>query len=222
MELFYSLPLSKTATNGASWATLEARFPELQVFANVTLSSYQTQTPERFAPFQSSWAEAYIVTPQTPMTHVGAWSWPSQRDNTVYLLTDRMTFYLQVNNGANNNPPTTASAVANIHNLTASAGLNFNKAIKQTHLAIYGEDGTVIGTRTSVQLEGGAEFDEEETGEKLLLEAEAVSGLHRDSLQVTAFHPRDVAHSPHFRVDPSTGRPEPLNTAAADRHPFRG
>jgi hypothetical protein len=100
--------------------------------------------------------------------------------------------------------------------------LDFNKAVKQTHVAIYDEDGTVLGTRTSVQLEGGAEFDEEETGEQLLLEAEAVSGLHRDSLQVTAFHPRDVEHSSHFRVEPSTGRPEPLNTAAADRHPFRG
>jgi hypothetical protein len=46
--------------------------------------------PERFISFQSSWAEAYIVTPETPMSVVAGFPFPTRRDNTVFLTTDRL------------------------------------------------------------------------------------------------------------------------------------
>ena len=66
--IFFTTPLIKTASNGSSWTHVDAYFNETQVFANVLLSAYRYQLPERFMSFQPSWAEAYIVTPQTPMS----------------------------------------------------------------------------------------------------------------------------------------------------------
>ena len=74
--VFFTSPLTRTATQGGTWAKVDAYFPELQVFANVLLSRFGTQTPERFTPFQLSRVEAYIVTPETPMTSAGTVSFP--------------------------------------------------------------------------------------------------------------------------------------------------
>src|SRR5262245_45615324 len=104
--IFFTSPLSKSASNGAAWAQVDALFPTVQVFANVLLSEYRSQTPERFSGFQPSWAQAWIVTPETPMMHFGTTSVPTRRDNTVYLRTDRLSFHLQVSNGGGGNPAT--------------------------------------------------------------------------------------------------------------------
>ena len=103
------------------WAEVEAFFPELQVFANVLLSRYGTQSPERFTPFQITRAEANIVSPQTPTTTVGGIAVPSRLDNTVYLKTNRLTFWLAVNNGSSAMPAAYASAVGIIYDTSPAS-----------------------------------------------------------------------------------------------------
>jgi hypothetical protein len=218
--IFFTTPLSKTASTGASWAHVDAYFPRLQVFANVLLSAYRTQTPESFTGFQPSWAEAYIVTPETPMTTLGfGISFPTTRDNTVFLTTDHLTFWLQVSNGGSSNPPASASAVGVIYDFAPAATFDLKNSVKQLDLAVHTEDGTVIGTHKSIQLDGGPDFDEEETRERVLTEAHAVSGLERGALQVATFRPDELPATFDVRVNPSTGRAEALDTG--ERHPFR-
>jgi hypothetical protein len=206
--IFFTAPLVKTASNGASWARVDAFFPELQVFANVLLSAYRTQTPERFSGFQPSWAEAYIVTPETPMTSVGFVSIPTRRDNTVYLKTDRLTFWLQVSNGGSANLPTSASAVGIIYDTTPAGAFELKSAVRRLDLAVHDEDGTVVGTHHLLQLEGGPDFDEEETRERALAEAHAVSEREQGSLRVTSFGYDEIPPNADFKVDMSTGRPK--------------
>jgi hypothetical protein len=217
--IFFSTPLIKTASNGASWTHVDAYFNRTQVFANVLLSAYRYQLPERFMSFQSSWAEAYIVTPETPMSVVAGFPFPTRRDNTVFLTTDRLTFWLQVNNGGSNNPPTSASAVGVIYDYAPAATFDFTKAVKRLDLAVFDEDGTVLGTHESVQLQGGPDFDEDETRDRVLAHAHDQAGREPGSLRVIAFERDGMPSGTDLRVDPSTGRVELLGDP--NTNPFR-
>jgi hypothetical protein len=219
--IFFSAPLSKSSSNGAAWASVDAYFMEVQVFANVLLSAYRTQAPERFASFQPSWAEAWIVTPETPTITIAGILVPTRRDNTVYLKTDHMTFWLQVSNGGNAAPPTSASAVGVIYDTTPSADFALALAVQQLNLAVYAEDGTVVGTHRSFRLDGGPEFDEDETRERVLAEAYVMSEREQGSLQVATFGYDDMPANTDFRVNPATGLAEPLGTQASGENPFR-
>lgn len=219
--VFFTSPLSKSSSNGAAWANVDAYFTELQVFANVLLSAYRTQAPERFASFQPSWAEAWIVTPETPTTTIAGISVPTRRDNTVYLKTNRLTFWLQVSNGGSGNPPTSASAVGVIYDTTPSAAFTLESAVQQLDLAVYAEDGTVVGTHRSFRLDGGPEFDEDETRERVLAEAYVLSAREQGSLKVATFGYDEMPANTDFRVNPSTERAESLDTAASGPNPFR-
>jgi hypothetical protein len=216
--IFFTTPLVKTASNGSSWTHVDAYFHETQVFANVLLSAYRYQLPERFMSFQPSSAEAYIVTPETPMSG-GLFPFPTQRDNTVFLTTDRLTFWLQVNNGGSSNPPTSASAVGVIYDYAPAATFDFTKAVKRLDLAVFDEDGTVLGTHQSVRLQGGPDFDEEEARDRVLAHAHDQAGREPGSLRVTAFERDAMPSSTDLRVDPSTGRVEPLGDP--NTNPFR-
>lgn len=207
--IFFTSPLAKTATTGPSWTDVEAYFPETQVFANVLLSAYRHQSPGRFSAFQPSWAEAYIVTPQTPMSG-GPFPFPTRRDNTVFLTTDHLTFWLQVSNGSSSNPPTSASAVGVIYDYAPAGTFDFKKALKHVGLAVYDDDGTVIGTHQSIQLAGGPAFDEEEVRERVITGAHHMAEREPGSLRLATFD-HDVMPAADFRVDPSTGRIEPLS-----------
>lgn len=216
--IFFTTPLIKTASNGSSWTHVDAYFNETQVFANVLLSAYRYQLPERFMSFQTSAAEAYIVTPETPMSG-GPFPFPTRRDNTVFLTTDRLTFWLQVNNGGSSNPPTSASAVGVIYDYAPAATFDFTEAVKRLDLAVFDEDGTVLGTHQSVRLQGGPDFDEEEARDRVLAHAHDQAGREPGSLRVIAFERDGMPSSTDLRVDPSTGRVEPLGDP--NTNPFR-
>ncbi|MFG1814529.1 hypothetical protein ACGFIF_12240 [Kribbella sp. NPDC049174] len=201
--------MSKTASSGASWDHVDAGFPEVQVFANVLLSAYRTQTSEFFSGFQPSWAEAYIVTPQTPMTTIAGISFPTRRDNTVFLRTNFLTFWLQVSNGGSANRPTMASAVGIIYDLTPDAAFDLKSPAQQLSLAVHTEDGTVLGTHRSVRMDGGPELDEDEFRERVLAHAYGRTGREPGSLQLAAFD-YDQMPRTDFRVNPSTGQTEPV------------
>lgn len=207
--IFFTSPLVKTAANGPSSTSVDAYFPQTQVFANVLLSAYRYQLPERFVSFQPSWAEAYIVTPETPMSG-GVVSIPARRDNTVFLTTDHLKFCLQVSNGASSNPPTSASAVGVVYDYAPAATFDFTKEVKRLDLAVFDEDGTVVATHRSVRLEGGPDFDEEEVRERTLVESHDQAGREPGSLRVVAFDGADLPPSTDLRVDPATGRVEPV------------
>lgn len=212
--IFFTSPLFKSSSNGPGWTHVDAYFRETQVFANVLLSAYRTQAPERFASFQPNWAEAWIVTPQTPTTTIAGISIPTVRDNTVYLKTNRLTFWLQVSNGGSGNPPTSASAVGVIYDTAPAAAFALESAVQQLNLAIFAEDGTVVGTHRSFRLEGGPEFDEDETRERVLAEALVLSGRGRGSLSVTTFVDDELPTNADFRINPSTRGAERLDPPA--------
>jgi hypothetical protein len=207
--IFFTSPLTKRTTSGSAWAKVDASFPELQVFANVLLSAYSTQAPQQFSSFQTFSAESYIVTPQTPMTSVGGISIPSRRDNTVYVKTSRLTFWLQVNNGGSLGAAS-ASAVGAIYDTTPTAAFALAPAVQHLDLAVYAEDGTVVATSRSRRIEGGPAFDEDETRETVLAEAYAISKRQQGSLKIAAFGYDEMPTDTDFRVNPSTGLTEPL------------
>ena len=212
--LFFTAPLSKTARNGAAWTSVDAWFPELQVFANVLLSRYSAQDGERFSSFQQHWAEAYIVTPETPMTSIGTVSFPSRRDNTVFLRTDRMTFWLQVNNGAPGGS-TAASAVCTIYDVARTADFDLPTLDQELHLAVFDDEGEVVASHRSLRLQGGPEFDEERTREEVLARTYAASRRADGSLTLTDYDPYGMAAGADLRVDTSSGRVSELVPEAA-------
>ena len=135
------------------------------MFANVLLSRYGTQSPERFTPFQITRAEAYIVSPRPRRTTVGGIAVPSRLDNTVYLKTNRLTFWLALNNGSSAMPAAYASAVGIIYDTSPAADFAMAPIVDRLDLAVYAEDGSVVSTNHAVRLEGGAELDEDQVRE---------------------------------------------------------
>jgi hypothetical protein len=204
--IFFSAPLAKTSSNGPAWAHIDAYFPRLQVFATATLSAYRTQTPQQFTGFQPSWAEAWIVTPETPTTVIAGIPIPSRRDNTVYLATDRLTFWLQVSNNSSSNPPVSASAVGVVYEYAAAPRLELASAVESLELAAYTEDGTVVSTHRSLRLEGGPPFDKEEARERFLAEAHALANAPQGSLNLATLQEGEMPTQRDFRVDVATGK----------------
>jgi hypothetical protein len=68
----------------------------------------------------------------------------------------------------------------------------------------------VLGTHESVQLQGGPDFDEEETRDRVLAHAHDQAGREPGSLRVIAFERDGMPSGTDLRVDPSTGRVELL------------
>lgn len=207
--IFFTSPLTRRTTNGPSWDKVEAYFPELQVFANILLSAYSAQAGQQFSSFQNFSAQGYIVTPETPMILIGGVSVPSRRDNTVYVKTSHLTFWLQVDNGSNVGT-TSASAVGVIYDTTPTGAFALAPAVQQLDLAVYAEDGAVITTSRSRRMDGGPEIDEDQTRETVLAEAYAMSKRQQGALKIAAFGYGEMPADTDFRVDPTTGRAEPL------------
>lgn len=151
----------------------------------------------------------------------GLFSIPTRRDNTVFLTTDHLTFWLQVSNGSSSNPPSSASAVGIIYDYAPAATFDFTNALKRLDLAVYDEDGTVIGIHQSVQLTGGPDFDEDETRERVLTGAHQMAEREPGSLRLAAFDYDATPTGSDFRVDTSTGRVEPMSDPAGTGNPFR-
>jgi hypothetical protein len=208
--VFFTSPLCKSPTSGSAWTHVDAYFPELQVFANVLLSRYATQAGQQFSAFLRQSAEAYIVTPLTPMTSVGTVSFPSRRDNTVYLRTDRLTFWLQVDNGGQGSA--SASAVGIIYDVTPTVDFDLRTLEQELHLAVFDQDGTVVGSHRSLRVEGGPAFDEDEVRDRVLAQAYVISDRPEGSLTITDYDPYGMAAGADLRVDPSTGKVEELAT----------
>ena len=152
--IFYTEQLRQgsSPTTGPRSHTVEAYFPELQVFATISLSMYRTVA---FSPPTTFWnAEAYI----------GPAS--SSPVNTVYLKTGHLTFTLEVQSA-------TASAVFSIYDTAQEARFELAKPEDRLDLGIYDEVGNIVGTHSVVQLPGGAKIDESAVREQVLAGAKA-------------------------------------------------
>lgn len=179
----------------ALWDSREAYFPETQVFANIQLSRYGTETSGQFAQF----AEAYIVSSETPMITVGTVSFPSRRDNTVYLRTGHLNYLLEVDNAS-------ASAVFTIFDTTPESSFELSKAEHRLAVAVVDEAGYVVGTHRAVRLPGGEDFDDEATMAWVLARARAQADRHLD---VVAIDISEIPHNAEFRIETTTRRPVP-------------
>lgn len=210
--VFFTSPLSKSTTSGSALALVDAYFPELQVFANVLLSRYATQAGPQFSSFHPQSAEAYIVTPLTPMTPAGPTSIPARRDNTVFLRTDRLTFRLQVDNRGQGGS-VSASAVGIIYDVTPSVDFDLRSLEQELHLAVFDREGTVVASHRSLRVEGGPAFDEDEVRDRVLAQAYAISERPAGSLAISVYDPYGMAAGADLRVDPSTGTVEELPPA---------
>ncbi len=207
--VFFTSPLSKSTVSGTSFTSVDAWFPPLQVFANVMLSRYESRTGQSFAGLHRHSVEAYIVTPETPTTRIAGVLVPTRRDNTVYLRTTQLTFWLQVDNGGQGGR-VSASAVGIVYDVTPSVDFDLRALEQELHLAVFDADGTVIGSHRSLRIEGGPAFDEEETREKVLARAYRASRVPEGSLTLVDYDPYGMAAGADLRVDTSTGRVEEL------------
>lgn len=149
--------------------------------------------------------------PHTPTTTVAGITIPTRRDNAVFVRTNYVKFSLQVNNGGSGRPQARATAVGAIYDLTPEADFAMREPLRQLELAVYAEeDGTVVATHRSFQFDGGADIDEDAVRERLLGETYALSERTQGSLGVTAFAYDEMPTDRDFRIDPATGKVQPV------------
>ncbi|ASD22862.1 hypothetical protein B7495_12805 [Cryobacterium sp. LW097] len=196
-HVFYGVWLVRRG--GLGWATHEAKFPTLPILAHIQLSSVHLQDGDRFQMFRQQYALAYIETVNTPS---GIWGIPNpnkETDNNVWLTTDHLTFQLQVDGVV------TASAFGLIHDLSAGAGSEA-KVTYSRDLAIFDDEGRVVGTHRVVQLEGGGRIDLDDVQERVLERATARSDRHVDVVPVDL---EGIPPDAEFRINLRTRRPAP-------------
>jgi hypothetical protein len=186
--IFYTDQLAKKDTGSGNWDTVEAYFPELQVFATISLSMFLARPPE-----SGRTAKAYIGT--------FASASDDNAPNTVYKRTGHLTFTLAVLNAQ-------ASAVFSIYHYEQAAISEMAQPEHRLDLAIHDEAGNVVGTHRVVQLPGGAKIYEDAVREQVLTEARA--RIEDRALDVTAIDLEAIPDRQSFRIDPSTRKPLPL------------
>ncbi|WP_308465749.1 hypothetical protein [Rathayibacter soli] len=193
---------SLTRWGSIKWATKEVKFAERPILATIQLSSFVAQDGDRFSPFQSRYAYAYLETANTPKVTRWGVPYPDQlADNHAQLTTDHVRFQLQVDN-------VTASAVAVIHDLSTTPLKVDIDVKKKLNFAIYDHTGTVLGTHQVVQLSGGSELDADEIQDHILARAKSQS---EQSLEIIPVNPVDIPPEGTFRIDPRTRRPVQLS-----------
>jgi hypothetical protein len=188
--IFYTGQLRKgsSTVEGALTDVVEAYFPEVQVFATISLSMYRTFA---FTIPTSYWnAEAYIG----PVSANPA--------STVYERTGHLTFTLEVQSAQ-------ARAVFSIYDYDLQAARSeMAKPEHRLDLAVYDEVGNVVGKHGVVQLPGGAKIDEDAVRERVLAGARA--RMEDRTLDVAVIYPEAIPEGQDFRIDPSTRKPLPI------------
>jgi hypothetical protein len=194
LGLFYADQLAKrsASTSGALTVTREAYFPVTQVFATIQLSRFGNE-----GTVQPQFAEAYIVSSETPMGEVAGISFPSRRDSVVYLRTGHLIYQLQVQHAF-------ASAAFTIFDATPEATFQPAEVERELHVAVHDDDGYVVATHGAVRLRGGHDFDDHAIVEGALRTAQARSNrpLHAVTIDVS-----ELPHGADFRIDTSSGTP---------------
>jgi hypothetical protein len=194
-NVFYGAWLARVGALG--WATHTARFQETLIVATIQLSSFSTQNGERFVPFQSKYALAYIETVNTPTLSIGGLAIPNPNkltDNNVWLTTDHVTFQLQVDNVEGS-----ASAFGLIHDRSSVlADVSIQRSLD---FAVHDDEGLVVGTHREVQLYGGSELDPDLVQDRILGRADAASDR---KLQIMPVDLSDLPAGAPFRIDPRT------------------
>jgi hypothetical protein len=184
---------------GLGWATHEAEFANRRILAHIQLSALHLQDGDTFQMFRQQYALAYIETVNTPS---GIWGIPNpnkETDNNVWLTTDHLTFKLQVDGVV------TASAFGLIHDLDSGADSEA-KVTYSRDLAVFDDDGRVVGTHRVVQLDGGRRIDLDAVQERVLERAVAQSDRNVDVVPVDL---DGIPADAEFRINLRTRRPAP-------------
>lgn len=194
-SLFYADHLARNSSSSSvSWDSHEAFFPVTQVFATIQLSRYGND-----GAVQPHFAEAFIVSSETPMDLIAGVLVP-RRESVVYLRTGHLKLRLQVQRAF-------ASAAFTIFDATPDAASQPTEVERELHVAVYDDDGYVVGTHKAVRLRGGDDFDDEATLERVLQTARAQSNT---TLHVAPIDVGELPDGADFRIDTSSGRPMPL------------
>jgi hypothetical protein len=196
-NVFYSAWLVRQGSLG--WATHVARFANVPILAQMTLSTFSIQEGGGFQAFKQQYAFAYLETVNTPNIVVGGLVIPNPNkltDNHAWLTTDHVTFQLQADGVV------AASAYGLIHD--RSSAFHDVQVRRSLDFAVHDEYGAVLGTHREVQLDGGAELDPDGIQERALARATAEAG--RD-LQIVPVDLTDIPPGATFSIDPRTRRP---------------
>ncbi len=195
--LFYSVSLYHVGDLG--WTTQKVSFAEGPVTAHFMLSGYSVQNDQNFVPFEERFAYAYIQTPETP-TGLQTPNAEQLTANSVWVTAEWLTFQLEGQN-------VTTAAVGVIFDRLPDGVEEHRRVVRAIDLALYDEDGVVHGTYRDVQLEGGRAADADEVRELALAQGQQ----RRDQvLRVTEFDRNEIPVGVPFRIDPRTGRAQPL------------
>jgi hypothetical protein len=199
--IFYSVSL--THSGGLGWATHKVTFEEGPINAHFMLSAYNVQNDENFVSFEPHFAYAYIETPETPSSTFAGVSVPMANqltDNSVWLTTDWVTFLLETENAI-------AGAVGVIFDRRPDGVEGQRRVVRAIDFALHDDDGVVHGTHREVQLEGGRDINVDEVREMALARGEQRTG---EPLRATAIDRNQIPAGVSFKIDPSTGRIQPL------------
>jgi len=113
------------------------------------------------------------------------------------LRTGHLTYHLEVQNAY-------ASAAFTVFDATPEAHFRLAQVERQLDVAIYDDEGNVVGTHRTVLLHGGEDFDDAATLEHALQTAQARTGRSLNATTVDMSHLSDGAA---FRIDTSSGTP---------------
>lgn len=194
------------------WVTKRTSFSEQWVWAHISLAGYRLSFPEQYPYFQPAYAEAYIVSPQTPIEHAGPVSFPAAdriKDTQVSMKTSWLEFNLTTNGVGGN-------AVAVIHGLRpdeADSHDPIHLGFEQENVRLfvtYDEQGLVRGVHEEVQLPGGETRDDGVVRD-VVIEQSRVRLLDLGDeasvdLETMLVHPDEVRDGVELRVNPESGR----------------
>lgn len=206
-HVFYGVWMVRQGTLG--WASHTAWFGTTDILATIQLSNVSIQEPGTFQGFRSRYAMGYIETVNTPVITIGGWTFPNPNkltDNMAWLRTNHVTFRLQAAD------VTSASAFGLIHDRSAGAGsLMRADVMRSFDLAVFDEDGTVVGTHTEAQLTDGRALEpQDDVSERILGRATAEADRKLDVVPVDL---AALTGEGGFRIDTRTKRPIRLDAA---------
>ena len=180
------------------WITHRVTFEPRPILAHIQLTALSMQNGERFQPFRRQFAKTYIETTKTP---VGPWGPMANEETDNFVWMDNageLTFVLKTEGIEG------CSAFGLIHD---RGGQKILSSVKKTlSLAVFDDDGTVVGRHIEEQLEGGEKLHPEDIQEQVLRRASAWTDRNVDVAQVDL---TGLPPNADFRINTRTRRPVP-------------
>lgn len=181
------------------WKTYRATFSPRSILAHVQLSAVKMVNGESFQPGRPQYAVSYIqIKPESAWSLTGPTN-NQETDNFVWMEAAREVTFVLTAQGI-----VSCSALGLIHD--RGSQMTLSSVVKTAHLAVFDDEGIVVGRHTEEQLEGGEKFDLEDIQEQVLRRATAWTDRDVD---VTPVDLTGIPPNAEFRINTRTRRPVP-------------